>query len=74
MCLWKELKLPLEDHILKIMILIDGGIADKTEDHIERIHQVGKRLKEYIHMLPISHNHKLHKLDFKIYHLILLLK
>ena len=24
---------------------IEGGIADKTEDHIERIHQVNKRLK-----------------------------
>ena len=27
------------------MSSIEGGIADKTEDHIERSHQVGKRLK-----------------------------
>ena len=48
MKLWRELKLPvipsahlLEDHILKQMISIKGDIADKTEDHIERRHQVG---------------------------------
>ena len=27
------------------MSSIEGGIADKTEDYIERIHQVGKRLE-----------------------------
>ena len=52
MILWRELKLPvtsstyvLEDHILTQMNSIDGGIADKTEDHIERSYQVGKRLE-----------------------------
>ena len=51
--LWKELKLSvtpsahsLENHILKQMNYIDGGIADKTEDHIERSHQVGKRFEQ----------------------------
>ena len=49
MILWKELKIPvtpsahlLEDYLLKQMITIKGGIADKTEDHIERRYQVGK--------------------------------
>ena len=53
MILWRELKLPvtsstyvLEDHILTQMNSIDGGIADKTEDHIERSYQVGKRLEQ----------------------------
>ena len=52
MLLRRELKLSvipsthlLEDHILNQMISIEGGIADKTEDHIERSHQVGKRLE-----------------------------
>ena len=36
----------LEDHILTQMNSIDGGIADKTEEHIERNHQVGKRLNK----------------------------
>ena len=51
--LWRELKIPvtppahlLEDHILNQMITIKGGIADKTEDHIERSHQVGKRFDQ----------------------------
>ena len=56
------------------MILIDGGIADKTEDHTEKSHQVGKHLKEDINVLLISHNPTLYKLDYKIYYLILLLK
>ena len=50
--LWKELKLLvtplaylLEDYILTQMNSIDGDIADKTEDHIERRHQVGKRFE-----------------------------
>ena len=50
MILWRELKIPvipsahlLEDHILKQMITIKGGVSGKTKDHIERRHQVGKR-------------------------------
>ena len=35
----------MEDHTLNQMISIDNGIADKIEDHIERIHQVDKRFK-----------------------------
>ena len=49
---WRELKVPvipathlLEDHIISQIIAIGGGIADKTEDHIERSHQTGKRLE-----------------------------
>ena len=51
--LWREFKIPgtssahlLEVHILKQMITIKGGIVDKTEDHIERSHQVGKRFEQ----------------------------
>ena len=51
--LWRELKLLvtpsaylLEDHILTQINSIDGGIADKTEDHIERSHQVSKRFEQ----------------------------
>ena len=50
MLLWKELKLPVtpsahlfEDHIVFQMENIVGGLADKSEDHIERAHQDGKR-------------------------------
>ena len=50
MLLWKELKLPVtpsahlfEDHIVFQMENIVGGLADKSEDHIERTHQDGKR-------------------------------
>ena len=53
MILWIKLKLPvtpsahlLEDRILTQINSIDGGIADKTEDHIERSHQVGKRFEQ----------------------------
>ena len=35
----------MEDHILNQMISIEGGIADKTEEHIERNHQCGKCLE-----------------------------
>ena len=49
---WRELKVPvipathlLEDHIISQIIAIGGGIADKTEDHIERSYQAGKRLE-----------------------------
>ena len=36
----------LEDHILTQMNSTDGDIADKTEDHIERSHQVGKPFEQ----------------------------
>ena len=36
----------LKDHILTKMNSIDGGIADKTENHIERRHQVAKCLEQ----------------------------
>ena len=32
-----------EDHILYQMKNIEGGLVDKSEDHIEVAHQVGKR-------------------------------
>ena len=35
----------MEDHILNQMSSIEGGIADKIEDYIERSHEVGKRLE-----------------------------
>ena len=47
--LLRELKLPItpsthlfEDHIIYQMTNIVGGLADKSEDHIERAHQDGK--------------------------------
>ena len=50
--MWRELKLQvtpsdylLEDHILNQMSSVEGGIANNTEDHIEKSHQVGKRLE-----------------------------
>ena len=53
MILWRELKLLvipsaylLEDHIMTYMNSIDGGITDKTGDHTERSHQVGKRFEQ----------------------------
>ena len=52
MILWRELKLPitpsahlLKYHILNQMETIEGGIANKTEDHIETSHQHGKRFE-----------------------------
>ena len=49
----REYKLPvtpsahsLEDYILTQMYSIYGSIADKTEDHIERSHQVDKRFEQ----------------------------
>ena len=37
-----------EDHIVYQMKNIVGGMADKSEDHIERAHQDGKRsLRKY---------------------------
>ena len=36
----------MEDHILTQMNSIDGGIADKSKDHIERSHQVSKRFEQ----------------------------
>ena len=53
MILLRELKLPvtptahlLEDHILTQMNSIDDGITNKTEDHIERSHQLGKYFEQ----------------------------
>ena len=53
MILWKDLNISvtplahlLEDHILKQIITIKGGIADENEDHIERSNQVGKRFDQ----------------------------
>ena len=50
MLLWRELKLPVtpsahlfEEHIVYQMEDIVSGLADKSEDHIERDHQDGKR-------------------------------
>jgi len=50
MLLWRQLKIPVtptahlfEDHIVYQMENIVGGLADKSEDHIERAHQDGKR-------------------------------
>ena len=50
MILWRKLEMPVtpsahlfEDHILYQMKNIDCGLADKSEDHIERAHQDGKR-------------------------------
>ena len=50
MLLWRKLKLPVtpsallfEDHIVYQMENIVGGLADKSEDHIERAPQDGKR-------------------------------
>ena len=49
MLMWREVKLPVtpsahlfEDHIVYHMKNIVGGLADKSEDHIERAHQDGK--------------------------------
>ena len=50
MLLWRELKLPVtpsarlfKDHIICQMENIVSGLADKSEDHIERSHQDIKR-------------------------------
>ena len=50
MLLWRELKLHVtpsphlfEDHIVYQIEHIVGGLADKSEDHIDRSHQDGKR-------------------------------
>ena len=49
MLLWRVLNLPVapsvysfEDHIVYQMKHIMGGLADKSEDHIERAYQDGK--------------------------------
>ena len=52
---WRKLKIPeipsahlFEVHIVYQMKNIVGGLADKSEDHIERAHQDGKRsLRKY---------------------------
>ena len=48
--MWRELKIHVthsahlfEDYIVYQMENIVGGLADKSEDHIERVHQDGKR-------------------------------
>ena len=50
MLLWRKLKIPVipsthlfEDHIVYQMEKNVGRLADKSEDHIERDHQDGKR-------------------------------
>ena len=50
MSLWRKLKIPVtpsahlfQDHIVYQMKNINGGLADKSEDHIERVHQDSKR-------------------------------
>ena len=50
MLLWRKLKTPVtpsahlfEDHIVYQMKNIVVGLADKSEDHIEKAHQDGKR-------------------------------
>ena len=50
MLMWREFKIPVtpsthlfEDHIVYQMKNIVGGLADKSEDHIERAHQYDKR-------------------------------
>ena len=50
MLLLRKFKIPVtpsahlfEDHIVHQMENIIGGLADKSEDHIERAHQDGKR-------------------------------
>ena len=52
MSLWRKTELLIalsthlfEDHIISQMIPLDGDIADKIEDYIERIHQRGKCLE-----------------------------
>ena len=52
--LWRESKLPVtpsahlfEDHIVYQMENIVGGLADKSEDHIQRAHQDGKRSESF---------------------------
>ena len=49
MLLWRKLKIPVtpsahlfEDHIVYQMKNIVVGLADKSEDHIEKAHQDGK--------------------------------
>ena len=52
--LWRELKLSVtpfahlfEDHIVYQMENIVGGLANKSEDHIDRAHQDGKRSESF---------------------------
>ena len=52
MLMWRKLKIHVtpsahlfEDHIIYLMENIVGGLADKSEDHIERVHQDGKRIE-----------------------------
>ena len=65
MLLCRELKLPVtpsthlfEDHIVYQMINIVGGLADKSEDHIEELIKMVNVVKENIRVLQIFNNHK----------------
>ena len=53
MLMWRELKILVipsahlfEVHIVCQMKNIVGGLADKSEDHIDRAHQDGKRIEQ----------------------------
>ena len=55
MLMWRKLKIPVtpsahlfEDHIMFQIEKSVGGLADKSEDHIERAHQDGKRSERNI--------------------------
>ena len=62
--MWRELKLPVissahlfEDHIVHQMKKIVGGLADKSENHIERAHHDGKRSESiYIGLTTLKHS------------------
>ena len=56
------------------MISLDSVIADKIDDHIEWSHQVCKRLERRYQCVTDFTLSKPHKLDYKIYYLILLWK
>ena len=52
MLMWRKLKIPVtpsahlfKDYIVYQMENIIEGLADKSEDHIERVHQDGKRIE-----------------------------
>ena len=65
MLLWRKLKMPVtpsahwfEDYIVYQMENIVGGLADKSEDHIKRAYQDGKRSEKKIVELQMFNNHK----------------
>ena len=50
----------LDDHILNEMRSMEDGISNKTEDHIERSYQVGKRLeRKYQGVNDFTHSQSL---------------